>query len=88
MAALLIARSAAGRVIGRCDERCYLSQHNQCRCICGGRNHGVGLQAAAANSRHIATIDYSGLDEPAPPGSCTLERHPELQRLATPQLFS
>jgi hypothetical protein len=34
----------------RCDARCYdgASPRDACRCICGGRNHGVGLRRAAA----------------------------------------
>lgn len=28
----------------RCDARCYNGKKTKCRCICGGRNHGQGLE--------------------------------------------
>lgn len=30
----------------RCDARCYDARGPDCSCVCGGRNHGKGLQAA------------------------------------------
>jgi len=30
----------------RCDARCYDAKGPDCDCVCGGRNHGKGLQAA------------------------------------------
>ena len=30
----------------KCDERCYDAKRMGCRCICGGKNHGLGLQHA------------------------------------------
>jgi hypothetical protein len=35
--------------VGRCDAKCYEAQHPECDCICGGKNHGVGLQVAREN---------------------------------------
>ena len=29
-----------------CDHKCYRSSGYKCKCICGGLNHGRGLQAA------------------------------------------
>lgn len=40
--------SADGR---RCDEACYNAKRLGCHCICGGRNHGLGLEHALANQR-------------------------------------
>ena len=37
----------SGRVMGRCDALCYDATAPKCTCICGGKNHGVGLQKAA-----------------------------------------
>lgn len=37
----------------RCDAKCYGAQHSKCACICGGRNHGQGLQRAIDNVREI-----------------------------------
>lgn len=39
---------------GRCDERCYAAIGETCDCICGGRNHGAGLEQAADNTRQLA----------------------------------
>lgn len=38
---------------GRCDARCYDSLGPGCKCICGGRNHGVGLKRALDNTRQM-----------------------------------
>jgi hypothetical protein len=35
----------------RCDARCYNGKHTRCRCICGGKNHGKGLDKAIQNTR-------------------------------------
>lgn len=45
MATLIEIRTAAG-VIGRCDAKCYDGAHDKCDCICGGANHGVGVNRA------------------------------------------
>ncbi|MFZ5882473.1 MAG: hypothetical protein ACOYYI_01685 [Chloroflexota bacterium] len=39
---------------GRCDARCYEAHEPHCDCICGGRNHGAGLQRAMQNTREMA----------------------------------
>ncbi len=33
----------------RCDSRCYDAKGERCTCVCGGRNHGVGLERAREN---------------------------------------
>ncbi len=38
---------------GRCDARCYDAKNHNCNCVCGGRNHGVGLEKAAENTREM-----------------------------------
>ena len=35
----------------RCDATCHKAKRPACRCICGGMNHGVGLQQAQANTQ-------------------------------------
>ena len=35
----------------RCDARCYMAKGNDCTCLCGGKNHGVGHEAAMENTR-------------------------------------
>lgn len=39
---------------GRCDARCYEASTPDCDCICGGRNHGAGLQRAQGNTHELA----------------------------------
>jgi hypothetical protein len=35
----------------RCDARCYNATKGKCNCICGGRNHGSGIEQALDNVR-------------------------------------
>lgn len=37
----------------RCDGKCHNATKPRCRCICGGVNHGVGLDQARANTKEI-----------------------------------
>jgi hypothetical protein len=32
-----------------CNARCYDAKKQKCVCICGGRNHGAGLNKATEN---------------------------------------
>ena len=43
----------SAEVTGRCDSRCYDARTKHCRCCCGGRNHGVGLNKAIKNSAEL-----------------------------------
>lgn len=49
MATLIIARKADGSLLGRCDAKCYNAKGLKCTCVCGGMNHGVGLNQAIDN---------------------------------------
>ena len=49
MATVIAAYKSDGTCVGRCDARCHTAQGSKCRCICGGRNHGVGLVYAQMN---------------------------------------
>lgn len=40
--------------IGRCDDKCHSATGPDCDCVCGGANHGVGLQKAMTNTREMA----------------------------------
>lgn len=44
--------------VGRCDARCYDAHEPDCDCICGGRNHGAGLEQALANTAEM--VDPTG----------------------------
>ena len=43
----------------KCDERCYNAKRMDCSCICGGVNHGHGLEHALKN----AGYDEDFIDE-------------------------
>ena len=45
-----------GQKLGQCDASCYDGTGTRCKCICGGINHGVGLQQAAAQTLNIRWI--------------------------------
>jgi hypothetical protein len=34
---------------GRCDAKCYNAKGPECKCCCGGRNHGAGIEQAIQN---------------------------------------
>ncbi len=57
MTTLIYVGSSDG-CVGRCDAKCYSASEAECDCICGGRNHGVGLRQALANTAEI--IDPAG----------------------------
>jgi len=54
---LIEVRGKGGELIGRCDARCYNAKEPHCECICGGRNHGVGLQKAIEQAREQAELE-------------------------------
>ena len=39
--------------IGRCDANCHDATDDKCTCICGGKNHGVGLQKAIEHNHEM-----------------------------------
>lgn len=53
MATLIAAYNSEG-CIGRCDAKCYNAKSGICQCICGGANHGVGVNQAIDNTREMA----------------------------------
>ncbi|HKX29344.1 MAG TPA: hypothetical protein VJ302_16730 [Blastocatellia bacterium] len=50
-----------------CDRRCYdpkvKAKKDKCICICGGVNHGVGLEAAIANIRNFQQSNWAEAKE-------------------------
>jgi len=50
----LIAVYSSGGCEGRCDARCYNAKEPSCTCVCGGKNHGVGMNQAIENTRELA----------------------------------
>lgn len=37
--------------VGRCDAKCHEATTRECDCICGGRNHGIGVRRALDQTR-------------------------------------
>ena len=52
MATLIVVSNSEG-VVGRCDSRCYEAQSPECDCICGGRNHGLGLERSLESTAEL-----------------------------------
>lgn len=46
MVTLYAAHKLDGTLIGRCDANCYEATEPECDCICGGANHGKGIEKA------------------------------------------
>lgn len=61
MTTLMIVRGKSGKVLHRCDVRCYDAKGPTCKCICGGRNHGAGVKKAMDTIRHLHS-DIQDLD--------------------------
>lgn len=53
MATLIAVYNSSG-CIGRCDAKCHDAKHPDCDCVCGGANHGCGLDQAISNTRAMA----------------------------------
>lgn len=56
MTTLIEAKTLDGRIIGRCDARCYNAKGKKCTCICGGLNHGAGFSNAVRSSKHSLDV--------------------------------
>lgn len=52
--ATLIAVYNSESCVGRCDAKCYDAIESSCDCVCGGMNHGAGVEKAADNTRELA----------------------------------
>jgi len=46
--------NSEGSSTRKCDANCHEAEKPTCTCICGGRNHGVGLTKATDNARGMA----------------------------------
>ncbi len=56
MTALITASNSDG-VYGRCDAKCYDAKPgSKCDCICGGRNHAAGINAAMDNVSELGEV--------------------------------
>lgn len=71
---------------GRCDAKCYGAKHPDCNCICGGRNHGAGIDKALENTRELAEVmmqEYR--EEHNLPADATFKLGTVLQEMANGQ---
>lgn len=50
MATLIQSQKSDGTIIGRCDAKCHDAKGPKCTCICGGMNHGVGINKVIDNT--------------------------------------
>lgn len=51
-----------GALEGRCDAKCYNATGAECHCICGGRNHGKGLDRATELTRELARDQVADIE--------------------------
>lgn len=65
MTVLIRETRSGGRRGRRCDKRCYDGKGSRCRCICGGNNHGKGLEKAVEETRRRFDIfaDQNGVEQ-------------------------
>ncbi len=57
---MIVLMSDDGR---RCDERCYNAKRLGCSCVCGGVNHGLGLQHALGEEHDAEKIAVAEAEE-------------------------
>ena len=50
---LISVYDSEGKCIGKCGYSCYAATKPVCKCICGGKNHGVGFKRAMAQTAEI-----------------------------------
>ena len=62
MCTILVANNNGGPQ-RRCDARCYNAKGPHCECLCGGKNHGVGIEQALANVAEVAEEAELEVDE-------------------------
>ena len=50
---LIAVYDSEGKCIGKCGYSCYAATKPECKCICGGENHGIGFKRAMAQTGEI-----------------------------------
>ena len=71
MATLMTAGNSEGE--RRCDEKCYGADGGTCVCICGGMNHGKGLNIAMENTELYAKKILEKIKKKNPEMKVTIE---------------
>ena len=54
MSSTLLALYLGNSLVGRCDINCFGGDDSRCECVCGGLNHGVGIEQAVEQTRRMA----------------------------------
>lgn len=57
---------------GKCDANCYEATQPECKCVCGGRNHGVGHKKALDNTRKYCDVMIEDWNKSHPGESVTI----------------
>lgn len=70
----LIAAYSSNGCEGRCDAKCHNATNPECDCICGGMNHGVGVQQAIRNTQEYCERWIEAYSK----------THPEVEYFAVP----
>lgn len=88
MTTLITARNHYGKIVSRCDQRCYNAKHHKCNCICRGKNHGLGRQAAVQQTPDIIADLLQAWNETHPKQQAsTISQWRTAAHYATPSLF-
>lgn len=88
MPTLILATDRDGKLKGRCDGRCYNATWPRCLCICGGINHGVGLQNAAHNTQLLTREEMLKTEFALSHSVTDVKKAHDLAFLAHPRLFT
>ena len=61
---LISVYDSEGKCKGKCGFSCYAATKPDCKCICGGKNHGIGFTRAMAQTAEITEtiIEKGGKD--------------------------
>lgn len=57
---VILKRISSHGVTCTCSQSCYEATGKRCRCCCGGKNHGVGLNQAIKNAGEIVKEAAAG----------------------------
>ena len=60
---LITVYDSEGKSIGKCGYSCYAAKKPDCKCICGGKNHGIGFTRAMAQTAEITEAIIKKADE-------------------------
>lgn len=50
MTTIILRKNKDGAITGMCNARCYNAKGKKCHCVCGGDNHGKGINYAIMNT--------------------------------------